>query len=198
LCCFNLRFLLSYYNRCPVGLRQRFSMLIVVIMVYCVEYSTATLPYYSVSPTVSCPSSDQLLVFDYYNRANFDFAYPESGDRALRGSGQELVLPNPPYQIVMYTKTSFLQMKFSVRNAESMTTTFSKVDGYTVTTRRRITTGTVSLCSALLLRLLEFVFVRFLGEISNFINTTEIVSPRSDMTFLVSLLRWFAFQSQVL
>lgn len=112
-----------------------------------VVFPTVSFPYYTVTPTVSCPNPDDLLILDYSNKDLITFKYPPSGNLALRGSGQELLL-EPPYEIVVYTKTVFFQMKFSVRNAVSMTSTFTNVVGKTVTTQRA-TRVPVSLCRVL-------------------------------------------------
>ena len=98
-----------------------------------------------ISPPVSCPNPDDFLIIDFSNRDLLTFADPTSGSLALRGSGRELSLPDPPYRIVVYVQPVFYRIKFSVRNSELITTTFTDDVGNEMTTRQATPTEAVSL-----------------------------------------------------
>jgi len=107
-------------------------------------FPSVTQPFYTVSPSVSCPNPNDFLILDYFNSDFFRFGYPTSGNLALKGSGGELALLEPPYQIVLYVQMSFTRITYSVKNTASITTTFTTSNEQTVTTQRA-TIGGVSL-----------------------------------------------------
>jgi len=115
--------------------------LILLCVAFFVEGFSTEMPPFSISipsPTFkpSCPNpADYLYVYNYFNRRRFTLIYPTDISSALQGSGGQMRMPSRPYKIEFHTETSNVHLKYSVRNAKSITTTFTYISGKTETTR---------------------------------------------------------------
>jgi len=84
-------------------------------------YPTSTLP--STLPPITCPNPSDVAIYNYFSSEFFQLTYPVNGDEVLRGSNQELALPtNGPQEIVLMREhVGFFELRFSVRQATSVT-----------------------------------------------------------------------------
>ena len=109
--------------------------------------TTTTLPT-STTPAVTCPNPEDMAVYDYFNSDYFTLEYPVDGDQVLKGSGGELSLPTDgPQEILLLRKSvGFLELRFSVKHAATVTLTLTLANLNTVNVQRPAATDAVSWC----------------------------------------------------
>ena len=117
----------------------------VIIGVVVAASTTTTLPI-STTPAVTCPNPEDMKVYDYSDSDYFTLEYPVDGDQVLEGSGGELSLPiDEPQEVVLVRKTvGFVELKFSIRHAASVTLTLTLSNRKTVSTQHPAATDAVS------------------------------------------------------
>jgi len=91
-------------------------------------FPTTTLP--STTRAFICPYPNEVVVNDYVNKDYLTLSYPPGGDEVLKGSGDELSLPDDgPQEILLLTyNVGFLELKFSVKYALSAKLTLTRSD----------------------------------------------------------------------
>jgi len=91
-------------------------------------FPTTTLP--STTRAFTCPYPSEVVVYDYFNDDYLTLSYPPGGDEVLKGSGDELSLPEDgPQEILLLTyNVGFLELKFSVKYALSAKLTLTRSD----------------------------------------------------------------------
>jgi len=98
------------------------------------------------TPGVTCPHPENLAVYDYFSSDYLTLEYPVDADVVLRGSGDELSLPaDGPREIVLVHKSfGFMELKFSVKHAATVTLTLTLLSLHTVNVQHPAASDAVS------------------------------------------------------
>jgi len=97
--------------------------------------TTTTLP--TTTRPVMCPNPEDQVIYNYFASDYFTMMYPVHGYDLLDGSGQMLALPKDmPQAIVLWrdSPVGFLEVRFRVRHASSvtLTLTYESQDTFTI------------------------------------------------------------------